>query len=111
MTKYLVLYHSPTSRREQMAKATPAQSKAGMELWMSWSKKNAGAIVDLGAPVGDGKRVEPRSTSDSKSTVAGFSLLQANSMEAAIKACADHPHFQTPSSSIEIFEFLPMPGA
>jgi hypothetical protein len=32
MNKYLVLYHADTSAREQMAKVSPEQAKAGMEL-------------------------------------------------------------------------------
>jgi hypothetical protein len=110
MKKFLVLYHAPISASEQMAKATPEQAKAGMDLWMNWSKKNAGAIVDLGAPLGRGKNVQARSASDSKSTVAGYSLLQCEPMDAATKAVADHPHFHTPGGPIEILEFLPMPG-
>ena len=110
MKKYLVLYHAPASASEQMAKATPEQAKAGMDLWMKWSTKNASAIVDLGAPLGGAKNVQPRSASDSKSNVVGYSLIQGESMEAATRVLAEHPHFHTPGGSIELFEFLPIPG-
>jgi hypothetical protein len=106
MKKYLVLYHAPTTARDQMSKATP---KAGIDLWMNWSKKNADAIVDLGAPLGGGKNLQLRSASDSKSTLVGYSVLQDESMEAATKALVDYPHFHTPGS-IDVFEFLPMPA-
>jgi hypothetical protein len=110
MKKFLVLYHAPISASEQMAKATPEQAKAGMDLWMSWSKKNASKIADLGAPLRPGKSTQARSASESKSTITGYSLLQDESMDAATKALADHPHFHTPGVSIEILEFLPIPG-
>jgi hypothetical protein len=37
VARFLVLYHSSTSAREQMANATPEQAKAGMDAWMSWA--------------------------------------------------------------------------
>ena len=57
MSKYLVLYRSPTSAREQMANATPEQAKAGMDAWMAWAGKAGSAVVDLGAPLGTGEAV------------------------------------------------------
>jgi len=44
-------------------------------------------------------------------TVSGFSIVQANSMDDAIKLFKDHPHFKTPGgASIELLEFVPMPA-
>jgi hypothetical protein len=55
VTKFLVLYRSPVSAREQMASATPEQAQAGMEAWQAWGEKAGAAIVDFGAPLdGDG---------------------------------------------------------
>jgi hypothetical protein len=52
MKKFLVLYRAPMAAFEQMQKATPEQQKAGMEAWITWSKKAGSAIVDMGAPLG-----------------------------------------------------------
>ena len=57
MKKFLVLYKAPTSSFEQMKKATPEQQKAGMDAWMSWSKKTASSTVDMGGPLGKSLRV------------------------------------------------------
>jgi hypothetical protein len=51
MTNFLVLYRSSVSAAEQMAAGTPEQTQAGIEAWMAWAQKAAGAIVDLGSPV------------------------------------------------------------
>ena len=51
MTKFMVLYRSSTSARDQMASASPEQMKAGMEAWMHWAGKAGDAVVDLGAPL------------------------------------------------------------
>jgi hypothetical protein len=102
MKKFLVLYLSSVPAKEQMAKASPEQSKAGMELWMAWAKSAATAIVDLGAPLG--------SVGPGSSKVTGFSILQATSAEAIQSLMKKHPHHKAPGASIEIHEFLQMPG-
>ncbi len=110
MKKFLVLYGSSVPAREQIAKAPPEQAKAGMDLWMAWAKKAGHAIIDLGAPLGDAMRVEGGSTSSSASKVAGFSILQAESGKELARLLKDHPHYKAPGASIEVLEFLSMPG-
>jgi hypothetical protein len=108
MKKFLVLYRAPISAREQMAKATPEQAKAGMEAWMGWAKKSEKAIVDLGSPVGDPVVVGPGKPLGDY--IGGFSILQAESVDALQKVLQGHAHLMMPGGSIEIREFLPMPG-
>jgi hypothetical protein len=40
----------------------------------------------------------------------GYSILQAESKDALMALLKNHPHFMAPGASIEVFEFLPMPG-
>jgi hypothetical protein len=98
MKKFLVLYLSSVPARQQMAGATPEQSKAGMEMWMAWAAKAGSAIVDLGAPVAG------------ESKVTGFSILQAESLNAIQALLVEHPHRKAPGASIEVHEFLQLPG-
>ena len=108
MTKFLVLYRAPASAREQMASATPEQAKAGMAAWMAWAGRAGAAIADMGSPtqfgahLGAGKAIgDP---------IGGYSILQADSLEAVRKVLDGHPHLSMPGASIEVLEFLPMPG-
>ena len=111
MSKYLVLYRASASATEQMANATPEQMQAGMDAWMNWSKRAGDAIVDLGAPLGKGRNIAGGSASASDSDVTGFSILQADSADAVFELLREHPHFQMPGeSTIEVLEFLPLPG-
>ena len=110
MKKYLVLYHSSVSAMEQMAKATPEQAKAGMAMWMTWGEKNKAAIVDMGTPVANAQTFKASGGSPSKSTVGGFSILQAQFPAALKKALDNHPHLMMPGNTIEVHEFLPLPG-
>ena len=111
MTKYLVIYGSPVSAREQMAKATPEQAKAGMDAWMAWAKKAGTALVDMGSPVGAAaKAAQSGKLSDVKSEIGGYSILQAESRDALAKLLAEHPHFHMPGATIEVHELLKLPG-
>ena len=110
MKKFLVLYKAPASSFEQMMKATPEQQKAGMEAWMAWSKKAAGTIVDMGAPLGKSLRVTNTGSSPTTNDLGGYSILQADSKESLAESLKGHPHFKTPEGVIEIVELMPMPG-
>ncbi len=111
MKKFLVLYKAPTSSFEQMQKSTPEQQKAGMDAWMAWSKTAAASIVDMGAPLGKSLRVTKTGTTAASNDLGGFSILQAESKEALAATLKGHPHFMMPDGSIEIIDFMPMPGA
>jgi hypothetical protein len=110
MKKFLVLYKAPIASFEQMMKATPEQQKAGMEAWMSWSKKAASALVDLGAPLGKTMKVTPSGASPTQNDLGGYSILQGESKEALADTLKGHPHFQTPGGTIEVVEIMTMPG-
>ena len=112
MGKYLVLYRSSSSAAQQMANATPEQMKAGMEAWMAWSERAGNSLVDLGAPLADGTRIPDGDGSPATdSGISGFSVLQADSTDQVKALLREHPHLGMPGgSSIEVLEFLPMPG-
>jgi hypothetical protein len=110
MTKFMVLYKSTTSAKEQMANATPEEAKAGMDAWMAWSAEAGNAIVDLGAPLQARSEVHSGSAVDNFSKASGYSILQADSVGDLTALLRKHPHLQMPGSSIEILEMLSMPG-
>jgi len=111
MKKFLVLYQSTASAAEQMKHASPEQMKAGMDAWMAWSTRVGSGIVEMGSPVMPTATVDAHAhASASQSHVGGFSILQAESKDALLGLLKNHPHFMAPGASIEVHEFLPMPG-
>jgi len=110
MKRYLVLYHSPMSPREMMANASPEEAKAAMDAWMAWAQRSGDGIVDLGVPLDGGSHIQGDVTSVSDGTVAGYSVVQADSLEAATALLEGHPHLSTPGGEIDILEGLAMPG-
>lgn len=110
MKKFLVLYQAPVSAREQLARATPEQAKAGMDAWMAWANKAGKSIVEMGMPLGSGKELQGSTVKEGKTTVTGYSILQCDSVDSVTKLLKDHPHLKMPNFSIELLEFLPLPG-
>src|SRR5277367_4131382 len=115
MAKYLVLYRaegalSGVSVTEMFANSAPEQMAAGMAAWQAWHEKCGSAVVDLGAPLDKSTTVAGGSGTPGKTSITGYSILQARSIEEAVTLMKDHPHFHMPGSSVQIIECVPMPG-
>ena len=83
----------------------------GMQAWKQWAEKLGGTIVDQGAPLGRTKRVTREGIADVRNNLAAYTVVQAESQEAAAKLFEDHPHFTLfPGEGVEIMECLPIPG-
>ena len=116
MTKFMAIFTGNPAHFEQWQKqhSDPAKrkaaEKAGMEGWIEWGKKNQKSIVDDGAPLGKTKRVTAKGVEDIRNQMAGYTIVQAESHEAAAKMFLNHPHFTLfPGVGVEIMECLPMP--
>jgi hypothetical protein len=109
MTTYMLLYRAPTSAMEQMAGATPEQAQAGMDAWMRWAEQAGDRVVDLGAPLGESTVVGAPGDVDG-SHIAGYSLMQAGSVDELKDLLDAHPHLQMGGASIQVLEVLQMPG-
>ena len=100
---------SDTPAEEQM-KVTPEEMKKGMEPWFTWFEKAGSALVDKGMPIGNAWTMTKEGAGGRTSHVAGFSIVQADSSDAVKELIKDHPHLMFPGASIEVLEYLPMPG-
>lgn len=111
MTKYFVLYHMPPEGLANMPELTPEQVKAAMEPWMTWATKCGNSLIDLGTPLGGGMSLSQAGILPSKFGIAGYSILEAESMDAALALLEDHPHSRGDATcSIEVHEAQPIPG-
>jgi hypothetical protein len=107
MKKFLVLYRSTMSLKEQMKKMTPEQMKASMDAWMGWARKSGAALVDMGAPIGDSALLKGTA---GQGHIGAYSIVQAESLDKAKRIFDAHPHFEMPGASIEILELMSKPG-
>ena len=110
MNKYMILYQSPVSGQARMEEASPEQMQASMGEWMAWRDKVGEDKVEFGMPLNVGKHLEGGKVTAGTSTVSGYSILQADSLDAATELLKDHPHLKSAGTSIEVLEFLSMPG-
>ena len=114
MTKFMAVYVGSTAgmaKWKAMDEAKRKQSeKAGMEGWIKWGTVHAKAIVDQGAPLGKTKRISRRGIADTKNEMTGYTIVEAETHEAAAKMFENHPHFMIfPGDAVEVMECLPIP--
>jgi hypothetical protein len=111
MKKFVVLYHAPAGFAAKMTEASPEEMKEHMAAWMSWNERSGSALLDMGAPLGNAQTVAAGGGgSPSESTVNGYSLLQAEDMNAALALLEGHPHLANGECSIEVHECMPLPS-
>lgn len=114
MKKYLAIYLSSPKASEKWNALSESERKAkqteGIKAWYGWSEKNSKYVKDGGAPLGKTKRIEQTGISDTKNLMTAYTLVEAESHEAAAKLFSNHPHFTIfPGDSIEIMECLDIP--
>ena len=112
MGKFLVTYLAPASVIDEWKKTEPSKRKAAEEKmqgdWRKWMTDHANAFADKGAGVGRTKRVASEGISDTRNDIMLYSLIEADSHQAAAKMFEKHPHLGIPQASIEIMEIHPL---
>ena len=114
MKNFLAIYLGSESARARWETLDEQQrkerEKAGMKGWIEWVTENNKSIVDGGGPLGKTKRINAKGVSDTKNQIAAYTIVQAESHEAAAQLFLNHPHFLIfPGDSVEIMECLPIP--
>jgi hypothetical protein len=112
--KFVAVYTGSAAAREKWDALDPQKrkerEKAGMEAWEKWVKDNQKSIVEQGTPLGKTKRVGPQGISDTSNNIAAYTVVQADSHEAAAKLFENHPHFTLfPGEAVEVMPCLDLP--
>ncbi len=88
------------------------REREGIAAWKGWVERHQNAIIDMGGPLGKTKKVTQRGIDDTSNDLGAFTVVRAESHEAAAKLFEGHPHFTIfPGDSVEIMPVLPIPGA
>lgn len=114
MKKFLAIYLGTTAsmaKWQDLSEAARQEKEAaGMKAWGAWAEKHSQSILEMGAPLGKTKHVDPKGVSDIRNAMTAYTVVQAESHEAAAKMFLDHPHFMIfPGDAVEIMECLPLP--
>lgn len=109
MNKYFVLYRVPVATMEEWMKNTSPEEmkqqgeKMGKEM-AAWTEKNTQTLIDRGQPLGKTKTVSAEGIKDSRNDLNYYCIVEAESHDAAAKIFLDNPHFQIPTSYIDVME-------
>jgi hypothetical protein len=89
-----------------------AKEREGIAAWKAWVETHQGAIVGMGGPLGKTKKVTQRGIEDVSNEMGAYTVVRAESHEAAARLFENHPHFIVfPGESVEVMPVLPIPGA
>jgi hypothetical protein len=84
----------------------------GIAAWKAWVEKYQGAIVGMGGPLGKTKKVTEHGIEDVSNLMSAYTVVRAESHDAAAKLFERHPHFTIfPGDSVEVMPVLPIPSA
>jgi hypothetical protein len=88
-----------------------AREREGIAAWKAWLEKHQGAIVAMGGPLGKTKKITQRGIEDISNELGAFTVVRAESNDAAAKLFENHPHFTIfPGEAVEVMPVLPIPG-
>jgi hypothetical protein len=88
-----------------------AKQQQGMAAWKAWVEQHKAGIVAMGGPLGKTKKINAAGIQDISNAMSAFTVVRAESHEAAAKMFEAHPHFAIfPGDSVEVMPVLPIPG-
>lgn len=102
MANYLLVYHGGPGMPE-----TPAEGERVLKQWNDWFTDLGGAIVDGGNPATHTRRVQANgSVSDDAAGPSGYSVIRADSIDAAVALAKGCPVLDTRDASVQVVETI-----
>jgi hypothetical protein len=114
-TYLAVFLGSKTSPRMKEWMALPEaerreKEREGVAAWKMWMEKHHAAVVGASGPLGKTKKITERGIEDVSNEMGAFTVVRAESHEAAAKLFEEHPFTIFPGESVEVMPVLPIPG-
>lgn len=113
MKKFVVTYHMTEEAWAESAKSSPEETQEGMKQWMAWAERMGPRLIDFGTPLMGGQALSPGGgAADSAAGICGYSIIEAENMEAAIADLQGHPHLAwRDDCQVQVHESMPPPGS
>jgi hypothetical protein len=105
MAKYMVIYTGGMGMG-----ASPEEQQKIMAEWGAWYGKMGAAVVDGGSPFGEAKSLKGSGIEAgplSATPPTGYTVIDADSLDAAAAACEDHPHLNH-GGQVQVFTCIDM---
>ena len=115
MKRYLAVFTGSPAAMAQW-ETLPEQERRkregeGIAGWKKWAADNAASIVEMGGPLSRTKLVSKTGITDIRNNLGAFTVVQADSQDAAARLFLNHPHFMLfPGEGVEVMEVLPIPA-
>lgn len=103
MARYMLLYKGAATDMSAMA---PEAVEEEMGRWMAWYGGLGEAVIDMGAPFGTGGSVVDDGSEGTASELTGFSIVEAESLDAAKAMTSGHPYLRDNTGDYAIDVFL-----
>jgi len=104
-TKFIAFYQIPSNVMADWGKTDPKVRKDAEEKmkaeWQKWMEDHA-KIIKVTEACGKTKRVTANGVTDTKNDICLYSIVEAESHEAAAKVFEKHPHLQIPQATIDV---------
>jgi hypothetical protein len=99
----------PVETMQEWKKTTSPEEmqKQGEELgkkMMEWTKKHEAVLVDKGLPLGKNTRLTSSGPEQISNDLNYMCVVEAESPEAVVEMFKDNPHFDIPTSYVDIME-------
>ena len=94
--------------KKMMEESSKEEREKGMAEWGEWFKAHAADFADMGGPVGKNSQVTASGATEMSNDIGGYSVVQADSKEAAAALLASNPHFKMPGAVVDLMEITSM---
>jgi len=102
MSNYVFTYYGEPNFK------SPDEGGKYMAKWLAWTDGLGDALVNPGVPMGKSKTVSSNGVSDDgrSNRLTGFSIVKADSMDAALKMAKGCPHLE--HGTVDVAEAMEM---
>ena len=109
MKKFIVIYQAPSYAIEGLAGASAEEIKKALGPFREWAERCGSALVDMGSLMKGGQNLSESGSLPGDQQILGYSILQAEDMEAAKALLQGHPHITlSHGCEIEVYESIPI---
>ena len=108
MPRFMMVYKGEAT---DVADMTEEQAGEVFAKWAAWMEKVGPALSDVGTPFGPSVSMVDDGTVGQAASLTGFSIVEADSLDAAQGLANGHPYLSEGKGdyAIDIFEMMPVP--
>lgn len=109
MPRFMMVYKGEATDLADMSEEQAAEVAAK---WGQWIQSVGSALVDVGTPFGPAASYVDDGTTGSAVPLSGFSIVEADNLDAAGALTAGHPYLSEGKGdyAIDVYEMMPTPN-